>query len=116
MPEPLDLEVYLSRLESLAYSVELRANDPEDPAERPPERGPAALDFEALRRARLDPAAYGKLLEDALFGNPALRSYFDQARAVSQNAGRGLHIDRSAPDLHEIRWETLRDPQDGGWL
>lgn len=120
MPEPIDLEIYLSRPEAHTYSVELRASDPEDPAGRSPERATTVFDFEALRRQRLDYIAYGQLLTDALFSSPAVRSYFDQARAVAQSGDRPLRlrlfVDRSAAELHELRWETLRDPQDGGWL
>jgi hypothetical protein len=120
MPEPIDLEINLSRPESQTYHIELRASDPENPTLRPPVRGALDLDLDRLRGLRLDPAGYGRLLSQALLAEPEIRSGFDQARAVAQSGSRELRlrlfIDRSAAELNDLRWETLRDPQDGGWL
>lgn len=76
---------------------------------------PIALDHAALRALNLDPAAYGRQLTASLFAEPQLRAAWQQARAVAQQLGAlrlRVRLDAGAPDLHALRWELLRDPED----
>ena len=73
--------------------------------------------MDRLRALPLDPAAYGQLLGQSLFADPAVQTAFAQARSTAQTQEVPLRlrlfIGPSAPELHSLRWETLRDPQDG---
>ena len=78
------------------------------------------LDFVALRGHGDDPAAYGGYLKGQLFEDAEVRRYYDEAWATTEAADRDLRmrlaIDRTAPELHPVRWETLRHPVDDTWL
>ena len=78
--------------------------------------GPYALnlDLEALRAEALDPEQYGRLLTAALFADPNLRSDFSEARTAALDSVLRLRlcVDKNAPELHFVRWELLRDPDD----
>ena len=54
------------------------------------------------------------MLTAALFADPNLRSDFSEARtAALDNVLRlRLCVDKNAPELHFVRWELLRDPDD----
>ena len=85
-----------------------------------PLRGRLQLDFERLQVLFPDPESYGAALTWALFGDPDRRDYLIQARQQAKAAGLPLRllltIDPSHVKLMGLRWETLRDPQDGSWL
>ena len=115
-----DLEIGLHRRDEGAYAVELRfnlpADAPEDAAEINPITGDdvqITFDFEALRALKSQPAVYGKSLSDSLFAGP-VASAFASARAVAASAVSPLRlrlfIGPSAPELHNLGWETLQDP------
>jgi hypothetical protein len=112
-----DLELALHRRDTDSYSVEMRYNAPDSEAEvRLLDDGAAAVSFDlaALRRLELDSVSYGQALQSALFANEAIAKAFHTARsnAQSQNAPLRLRlfIGPSAPELHSLHWETLRDP------
>lgn len=115
-----DLVITLSKQGADSYWVEQRFSRPDDKVETSPERAPARLDIEGLLETVLDPSAHGQLLSKALFDDERLRSYFNEALAVTQTDGQSLRlrllVDRSAPELHELRWETLTNPKDGSFL
>jgi len=71
------------------------------------------LDLERLRALTLDPAAYGLALGQALLTGEIATSVA-QARAVAQRERLPLRlrlvIAADAPELHTLRWETLRNP------
>ena len=75
------------------------------------------IDLEALRPHWHDPEAYGKSLTGMLFGDAAspVRRAYEHAR-VAAAARDGLRvrltIQSTAPELHGVFWETLRDPRD----
>jgi hypothetical protein len=75
---------------------------------------PVRFDPVALRQHAGDAAAYGTTLGSHLLADPAGRSFFDQAVAVSQAQNQPLRIrlaiGPSASELHSLRWETLRLP------
>jgi WD domain, G-beta repeat len=115
-----DLEMGLHRRDIGSYTIELRFNQPDSDADIRLVRGDPALvqfDMERLGAFTLDDAAYGQLLSQSLFSDPAVRTAFAQARSTAQTLDAFLRlrlfIGPSAPELHNLRWETLRDPQDG---
>lgn len=120
MTDYAELEIGLYAGEADSYAVELRYNDPQDPASHAAERGEMHLDLAELRSKRLEPKSYGSLLSGALFGSPNVLKYYEQARGFSERDGKSLRvrlrIDRGAPGLNDLLWETLRDPRDGSWL
>lgn len=118
-----DLEITLNRWNADAYRVELRYTQPESDVDirlAPNVPALARFDRSQLEMLALDPTAYGTLLGANLFGDENVKTAFAQARANAQTQDASLRlrlfIDSAAPELHGLRWETLRDPQDGAWL
>ena len=114
-----DLEIGLHRRDVEAYTVEFRYSPPDSDADVGTGRGQAAqvtFDFEALLKLDNDPEAYGQKLTQFFFAEPLVQSTFLQARSNAQALSAALRvrllIGPSAPELHDLRWETLRDPQD----
>ena len=66
-----------------------------------------------------DDEEYGLALGACLFGG-GVGTAFQTAVATSQSHGVRLRVrlvmDCSATALHGLRWETIRDPQDGSTL
>ena len=115
-----DLEIGLHRRDADHYSVELRFSHAESDADvRLTHGGPslAQFDFKRLRELAVDDEAYGHLLSESLFADSAVGAAFAQARtaALTQDASLRLRlfVGPSAPELHNLRWETLRDPELG---
>ncbi len=116
MADPVaDLEIALHRRESEGYTAELRYTAPDSDAEvRPGAPGVVRFDWAALRAAEPDPAAYGAQLSESLYAAPAFRQAV--AETMASAAGQDailrvrLAIGPSAPELHALRWELLRDP------
>lgn len=110
-----ELEIGLHRVQRGAHEVALRLTDPHSQAELAPVRGPAAIDAEALLAAQASPEAYGRLLAGQLFADAAVRGLYATARAALERGGLSLRvrlaIDPSALELHDLRWELLRDPE-----
>lgn len=115
-----DLVITLSKQSVDSYWIEQRFSRPDDKLETSLEHAPAMLDFAGLLESVLDPRAHGQLLSKALFNDEHLGSYFNEALAVTQTEGLSLRlrllVDRSAPELHELKWETLTNPKDGSFL
>jgi hypothetical protein len=115
-----DLEIGLYRRDPDNHSVELRFRQPDDEAEPAPDRGVARFAFADLRRYLLQPDVYGQRLRESLCADPAVHKALDRALTAAEAADRTLRlrlmIDRSAPELHNVRWETLRDPRDDAWI
>ena len=118
-----DLELSLNRYDPASYTVELRFSQPESDSDiRLGMARPALfqLDFNTLQGMAHDPAAYGQALSKDLFADPNVLSAFSQARAQAQALDMPLRlrllVGGSAPELHRLHWETLRDPQDGSPL
>ena len=118
MAEPADLEISLHRRDDGRYAVELRYRAPDSDAEVRLLRDavtPVRLDFAALGQQTLNPLVYGQLLSTSLFAAPPLRQALAQARSAAQSLDVPLRlrllIGPSAPELHALRWETLRDPE-----
>src|SRR5215212_8131358 len=115
-----DLEIALNRWNADAYRVELRYSQPDSDVDIRLAPGTPALarfDPMQLEMLALDPKAYGTLLGANLFGDEQVKTAFAQARTNAQALDASLRlrlfIDSAAPELHGLRWETLRDPADG---
>lgn len=114
-----DLELGLHRRDEQIYSVELRFSQPDSEADMRLSSNEILiqLDVEALRAAELDAVAYGQALTAALFTAPEMRTAFAKARATAATLDLPLRlrllVGPSAPELHLLRWETLRDPESG---
>ncbi len=111
-----DLEVGLHRWDADNYTIEMRFTQPDSDAEvRLLRDGPALLRFNAdlFRDLELNPLDYGRTLGQTLLGDDAVRAVFAQARSTAQALGAVLRmrlfIGPSAPELHQLRWETLCD-------
>jgi hypothetical protein len=121
--EYADLEIGLHRREARSYSVEFRFSQPNSEADvRIGSDRPAQLDIdlEQLNLLAHNPPAYSEKLTEYFFTNAAIQSAFAQALASAQSLGTPLRIrlviGPSAPELHNLRWELLRGPQDSSPL
>ena len=111
MPDA-ELEISIQRRVS-GFTADARFTSPNHDVQ-PAAEVPLALDLAALLALHDDPAAYGRLLSVQLFADTRLRSAWQQARAVAQQRGTlrlRLRLDAVDADLHGLRWELLRDPE-----
>lgn len=113
-----ELEIAVRARGNGAADLDLRFREPTsatDVRPRPGELAPLHLDAEALRVASLDPDAYGELLFRALFADPAAARFYAQARAAAGALPLRLRfVTEPGPGLPpDLRWETLRDPENG---
>ena len=114
-----ELEIGLHKWNEGFYAVELRFSQPGSDAEvRLSRESPelVAFDFEKLRAKEIDNFEYGRLLTEHLFANSEVRQAFATARANAQTHNVPLRlrlfISHTAKELHQLRWENLRDPED----
>lgn len=113
-----DLEIALSP-EGEKYRVEMQLSLPGSDA--PSGLTKAALaqfDTDALNDLEGQPKEYGKVLSRSLFTVEEAKeagAFFQTARDVAAATGATLRvrlkIPPTAPALHPVRWETLRDPR-----
>jgi hypothetical protein len=117
VPDSNDLLLGIYRLDAEHYGVDLQFRRPDDNVDLPPERSRMKIDPGELKR-RLTPERYGDYLTDCLFVQTGLGSKFELYRSVTQKEEEKrvlrlrVSIDRTADELHALRWETLRDPTD----
>jgi hypothetical protein len=115
-----DLEIGLYRQGAGSYAVELRFRRPDDETDRAPVRGVTSLDPKDLLEHQADLVTYGEKLASAVFVDESVRREFDHACTAAAAKGRKLRlrllVDRSAPDLHGVRWELMCHPTDGSLL
>jgi hypothetical protein len=114
-----ELEIGLHRRDAGSYSVEFRFSQPESEADvrlAQSQSTQVTFDFDQLRELAFDAEAYGKKLTQDFFADETVGNAFSQARTSAQSLEYPLRlrllIGPSAPELHGLRWETLRDPQD----
>jgi hypothetical protein len=117
-----DLEIALDP-EGEKYRIEMRLNLPDSDASIEmlgDEPALAQFDTDALGDIADQPEAYGEALTRSLFMTEEARAagtFFETARSVAASHGATLRvrlkIPRTAPGLHQLRWETLRDPKAG---
>ncbi len=123
MKKYTDLEIGLHRRDAERYQVELRFSRPDsDTDDRLARSGSLFVRFDMARlhSLRLNPIEYGKILGESLFESQEFRAAFEKARTVAQSLEAPLRlrlfIGPNAPELHRLRWETLRGPQEGNCL
>jgi hypothetical protein len=119
MNQYADLELGIHRRDAESYVVELRFSGPGEDGDIRLQRGtsPSVLQLESakLRALQLDPAAYGRYLGAQLFADPQVLAALSEARAravggtVVTPLRLRLFVGPSAVELHNVRWETLRD-------
>ncbi|MBC8078540.1 MAG: CHAT domain-containing protein [Chloroflexales bacterium] len=117
MNEPADLELSLRSRGGARYAADLVFDHPDSQANTYPLAGREVMvsfDLLALQALEADPVAYGCQLGTMLFASPSLAAAFASSRAAAQSNGRPLRlrIVIDTPELHDLRWETLRDPHD----
>jgi hypothetical protein len=117
MDEYADLELSLQRAET--YQVEFRFSQPHSDADISL-LTQASFDLSALADLSLLPNDYGTALTSGLFMDEKLRTAFAQARVSAQSLNLPLRfriaIGASAPELHNLLWELLRNPADNASL
>lgn len=118
-----DLELGLHRHDAESCVVDLRFSEPESDADiriSPGRLCLARFDLAALSARASDALAYGRMLSDSLFAAPELRAAFARARTGAQALDiplrLRLYIGPSVPELHQLHWETLGDPEGDGPL
>lgn len=120
MNDYADLEIGLHHHSGNQYRVELRLRLPDSDADRQPTgQQPllAIFDPVVLGALAADMTVYGKALTNSLFAVDTVRTFFAEARAAADSQNPSvplrirLYIGPSALRLHDLRWETLRDPQ-----
>ncbi|MEI7770245.1 MAG: tetratricopeptide repeat protein [Chloroflexales bacterium] len=76
---------------------------------------PVVFDAETLRAALNAPDTYGRLLFKQFFADQQLRNAWINAYAyaASGDLQLRLNLDAADPTLHDLRWETLHDPEKG---
>jgi hypothetical protein len=113
-----DLEIALHRRDGVHWAVELRFDDPSADAENaliPQSALAVTFDVHKLDElAHEDIAEYGRVLGRSLFTSD-VNAALGESRAAAQRAGQPLRvrlfIGPSAPELHCLHWETMRDPE-----
>ena len=114
------LTITLSGRDTGDYDIELAFSRPTTATDRPPARGVAKFDFNFIRKFNLDPDRYGQLLAQNLFGAAELRKFFGESLAIAQATSQPyrmrLRIHSNAPELNDLRWETLCHPDSNAFL
>ncbi|NTU81953.1 MAG: hypothetical protein HGA45_21670, partial [Chloroflexales bacterium] len=112
--EPASLELMLVQHQA-GVDLSLRCIVPSESVDRYEGPFPITLDPEQLR-ATPDPDSYGAALSRMLFAAQRATTTFALARAAAQLSGHTLRVRlhiAAGPQLHQLRWETLRDPEVG---
>ena len=112
----VEVEIGLHHSDSESWRVELRFERRDSDVDPGPLiRTVPRLDVDDLRALSLEPDAYGQKLKDSLFWDAQIKEKFLAAKAVAAAHDEALRIrlfiGPSLPDLHDIRWETLADPE-----
>jgi formylglycine-generating enzyme required for sulfatase activity len=117
MSTTADLELNVRRRGEGSYEIDLRFTQPDSDADMRLLAQPVTVtvDVKALRKYHLNDKDYGQALTEILFDAEAVKQAFKEARQIAQTLDTTLRvrlfIDPNAPELHSLRWETLRDPQ-----
>ncbi len=109
-----DLEIAFRKRDEHSYSLGFRFNGAEDEAEQRSDPDPVIPgNFAALALSGDDPFVYATRLNAALF-TPEVTALFGRFRNAAEQQHSilrvRLSIESSAPELHAVRWEMLRDP------
>ncbi len=117
MTRQAELEIALHCLQGNDYEVRLRYSQPNSDADVELIPGRAlsvSFDTRALELLIQDMDAYGQLLSKYLFDQEDIRTSYAMARSSAATAMVDLRlrllISPEDCSLHNLRWETLRDP------
>ena len=99
MPTYADLEIRILECQDAGYPVEITLN--------------ADLQYPRGFLSPELPTGDGAALFAWLFANTALREAWEHARGQHPQRRIRLRIDATAPELHALPWESLRDPATG---
>jgi len=98
------------------YGVDVMVKEPAANSAVHPDTHPVKIEMAELLALTEDYVAYGKLLTRLLIDEAGVGAALKRARDIADsNQGSvrfRLHFDESASELHALRWETLRDPDD----
>ena len=116
-----DLEMGLHRRDTGRYAIELRFSQPDSEVDIRLVRGDPAqvqFDMEGLRALSLDescrwPTPEPEPSSPTRPSRPLSPKLAVRHRPWDAFLRLRLFVGPSAPELHSLRWETLRDPQDG---
>src|SRR5271168_2976053 len=107
-----DLEIAFRKRDERSYALGFRFNSPDDEAEQRSDSDPV-IAIPVVELTGDDPAEYAAKLNASLF-TPEVRGLFGRFRTAAQQQAAILRvrlaIESSAPELHAVHWETLRDP------
>lgn len=113
-----ELSLLLSRRSAGGFNVDVTIFQPGSEAEiglPPGEEFLVWFDLEELSNLIYLPEEYGKHLASSLFASLAVRRVFEQALDIAATLDLPLRVRlqvaANAPELHNIRWETLYDIQ-----
>jgi hypothetical protein len=106
MAEYADLEIRILEKQKEGYPVEMTLN-----SEQQFPRGYIDSEFSWVPTGTA--AEDGTKLFEALLADEALKMAWAEVRGQQPRRRIRLRIDASAPELHAIPWELLRDPGDG---
>ena len=109
-----DLEIAFRKRDEHSYSLAFRFNGADDEAEQRSDPDPLiTTNFTSLTLSGDDPSAYAIQLNAALF-TPEVTALFGRFRSAAEQQHSilrvRLSIESSAPELHAVHWEMLRDP------
>jgi CHAT domain/SIR2-like domain len=112
MANSVDVEIGLHQRDVGSWTVDLRFTAPDTDSEvRCVKDDISDLDESVLADADND--KYGQLLGDWLFGDEEVSDKFVEARTIAEDRDLPLRvrlfIGQSAPAMHRLHWETLRD-------
>jgi hypothetical protein len=115
MTEYPDLEIGLHAQDADSYRVEARLRLAGVDAKQERLATVPSFDIDDLGADASDPDAYGRKLTKLLFASESQRSFLDAAWAAVASSGLAslrlrLNVGPTLPELHNLRWETLRHP------
>ena len=112
MSQYADLEIVFRKRDERSYVLSFRYSSPDDEVDHPALMEPV-ITLESATLRGDDARAYSDALTAAFF-TPEVKAEFGRFRDITQQKSSilrvRLSIDSSAPELHAVRWETLRDP------
>jgi CHAT domain len=114
-----ELEIALRWRPDDVFDVDLAYNDPSDSQDRRDYVDePLRIDTSALADLVAGHDEYGQALGEMLLNAPKVRSFYHKALATAADRDIPLHfrlvIDPRAPQrYHAVRWEAIRDPDEG---
>ncbi|RNC67547.1 MAG: CHAT domain-containing protein [Desulfuromonadales bacterium] len=115
--ECCELEIGLHKRDAESYTIELSFSTPLSNVEVRPdfkELPRVKFDLDELHAHTFNPDSYGNILWRSIFSDETVREFIARAQGAAQSNEMPLRlrlfIDNSARELHDLHWETLRNP------